>query len=79
MNPEMEQVAFALEPGQVSGIIESSAGLSIIAVTDKRNGANKGIESVRDDIKDKLMDDKMEKKYDEWIKDLRSKSHITLK
>lgn len=79
MNPEMEKVAFALEPGQGSGIIESSAGLSIIAVTDKRGGNARGIESVRDEIKDKLMDAKMEKKYDEWISDLRKKAIITLK
>jgi parvulin-like peptidyl-prolyl isomerase len=79
MNPEMEQVAFAMEPGQVSGVIESPAGLSLIAVIDKRGGGTRMIESVRDEIKDKIMDGKMEKKYDEWIGDLRKKAHITLK
>jgi peptidyl-prolyl cis-trans isomerase SurA len=79
MNPEMEQVAFALEPGQVSGVIEFPAGLSIITVTDKRGGSTRMVESVRNEIKDKIMDTKMEKKYDEWIADLRQKAHITIK
>lgn len=79
MNPEMEQVAFAMEPGQVSGIIESPAGLSILTVTDKRGANTRMVDSVRDEIKDKIMDAKMEKKYDEWITDLRQKAHITIK
>jgi len=79
MNPEMEQIAFSMEPGQVSGIIESSTGLSIITLTEKRGGGLKGSESVRDEIKDRIMDMKMEKKYDEWIGDLRKKAHITRK
>jgi len=79
MSPEMEQIAFSLEPGQVSDIIESSAGFSIIIVTEKRGGGIKGSESVRDEIKDRIMDMKMEKKYDEWIGDLRKKAHITRK
>jgi len=79
MNPEMEKIAFSMEPGQVSGIIESAAGLSIITVTEKRGGGVKGSESVRDEIKDRIMDTKMEKKYEEWIGDLRKKAHITMK
>ncbi len=79
MNPEMEKIAFAMEPGQVSGIIESSVGLSVITVTEKRGGGLKGSESVRDEIKDRIIDTKMEKKYEEWIGDLRKKAHITRK
>mgnify|MGYP001159362110 CR=1 FL=1 len=79
MNPDMEQIAFSMEPGQISGIIESTTGLSIITVTEKRGDGTRGFESVRDEIKDRIMDAKMEKKYDEWMGDLRKKAHITLK
>lgn len=79
MPPEMEQIAFALEPGQVSDVIESPTGFSIITVTDKRGEGTRMIESVRDEIKDKLLDAKMDKKIEEWMSDLRKKAHISIK
>jgi len=79
MPPEMEQIAFALEPGQVSDVIESPAGFTIITVTDKRGEGTRMIESVRDEIKDKLLDAKMDKKIEEWMSDLRKKAHISIK
>ena len=79
MTPELEQAAFSLEPGQVSDIIESPTGLAIITVSDKRgNGAIMG-ESLRDEIKNRIMETKMDKKIDEWIADLRKKAHISIK
>lgn len=79
MTPEIEQVAFSLEPGQMSDVIESSTGFSIITVTDKRGEGTRMAESVRDEIKDKLLDAKMDKKIEEWINDLRKKAHISIK
>ncbi len=79
MPPEMEKIAFALEPGQISDVIESPAGFTIITVTDKRGAGTRMIESVRDEIKDKLLDAKMDKKIEEWMSDLRKKAHISIK
>ncbi len=77
MPPELEQIAFSLEPGEISGVIESAAGLSIIAVTDKRGSGILAIDAVREEIKEKIVETKMEKKFEEWIEALRSKAHIT--
>ena len=77
--PEVEEVAFKLPLQQISGIIESSVGFHIVQVIDHRGAGIKGIESVREEIREKIDREKMEKKFEEWLEALRTKSHIEIK
>lgn len=79
MIPEVETVAFTLPQDKVSGVIESGLGFHIIKVVDKRGAGLKPIDALREEIKAKLEDGKLEKKYDEWISDVRKKSHIEIR
>lgn len=74
--PALEKVAFSLKKGEVSGIIESPLGFHIIRVLDKRGGGLKPIEEVREEIRGKIEDRKMEEKFGIWLEGLRKKSHI---
>lgn len=77
--PEVEKLAFSLPLEQISSVIESSLGFHIIKVIDKRGAGLKKIESVREEIKTKLEDEKLDKKYDEWISTVRKKSYIEIR
>jgi parvulin-like peptidyl-prolyl isomerase len=77
--PEMEMVAFSMPPGQISNVIESKIGFHIIKVMDKRGAGLKPIANVREEIKARLEDGKLEKKYDEWISDVRKRSYIEIR
>jgi peptidyl-prolyl cis-trans isomerase SurA len=79
MIPDIEKVAFRLPLEQVSPVIESELGFHIIKVVDKRGSGRKPIADVREEIKTKLEDGKLEKKYDEWISSVRKKSHIEIR
>ena len=79
MQPVVDSAAFSLKKDEVSGVIESPIGFHIIQVVDKRGAGIKPIESVRQEIKGKIEEDKLEKKYAEWIKELRKKSLIEIK
>ncbi|HUH67352.1 MAG TPA: peptidylprolyl isomerase [Syntrophales bacterium] len=79
MLPAVESVAFGLKTGEISKVIESPVGLHILVAADRRGAGIKPIESVREEIKAKLEEEKMEKKYDEWMNDLRKKSLIEIK
>jgi peptidyl-prolyl cis-trans isomerase SurA len=77
--PEVEAVAFSLPVGQVSEVIKSSVGFHIIQVVDKKGAGLKPIAAVREEIKTKIEDEKLDKKFDEWIASVRAKSHIEVK
>jgi parvulin-like peptidyl-prolyl isomerase len=75
----VESVAFSLQLNQISPVIESPVGFHIILVIDRRGAGLKSIESVREEIREKLEMEKVEKKFEEWLLALRVKSHIEIK
>ncbi len=54
MVPEFEQVAFSLEPGQISDPIKTSFGYHIIKLVDKKPGTTRPLAEVRQQISDQL-------------------------
>ncbi|GAB4543050.1 MAG: SurA N-terminal domain-containing protein [Thermodesulfovibrionia bacterium] len=72
---EVEDVAFSLGIGEVSKPFWSSKGLHIIKVEDRTEG---GFEKVRDEIKMVLMERAFQKRYEDWIKELREKAYIEI-
>ena len=77
--PDVEKAAFNLPVGGVSDVIESEMGFHIIVVVDKRGEGLKPLPVVRDEIKAKIEDEKIAKKYDEWIAGIRKKSFIDVR
>ncbi len=56
--PELDKAAFALNPGQVGGPVQTVYGLHLIKLEDKRSAQPKSLDEVRADIKAKLAEDK---------------------
>jgi peptidyl-prolyl cis-trans isomerase D len=54
MVPEFENVAFTLQPGQVSDLVKSQFGFHIIKVIDKRPGSTRSLDEVRPQIQEQL-------------------------
>ncbi|MFO7570669.1 MAG: peptidylprolyl isomerase [Smithellaceae bacterium] len=77
--PEVEQAAFGLEKDQVSDVIQTEVGLHIIRVVDKRGAGFKPLTVVREEIKTRIEDEKVAKKYDEWIADVRKRAFVDIK
>ncbi|MBE9546462.1 MAG: peptidylprolyl isomerase [Proteobacteria bacterium] len=76
MFPEVDEAAFSLENGEISDVIESRVGFHILKVIDRKGAGIKSLESVREEITDIIGRVKIEKKFYEWIEELRKKSYV---
>jgi peptidyl-prolyl cis-trans isomerase D len=54
MVPAFDEVAFALEPGQISDLVKTQYGYHIIKVTDKKPASTRSLDEVRAQIADEL-------------------------
>lgn len=77
-NRELEDAAFALEPGAHSGIVKSTLGYHIIMLHEKKPATVKSLAGVYKAIEDKLFREKAGVKRDEWLARLKKKAYISM-
>ena len=79
MHPSIDEVAFSLKPGEVSGVIETPQGFAILRALERRGGGSLSVKETREDVEDRLYRMKMEKKFEEWLAERRQKAHIEIR
>ena len=76
--PEFEAVAFRLKSGEVSDIVESRYGFHIIKVDKISPGKSEPLEKVKTKIEQILAFEARQKKYKDWMDDLKKNSMIQI-
>jgi peptidyl-prolyl cis-trans isomerase D len=67
MVPDFEKAAFALKKGEVSEPIRTQFGWHVIKVEDKKEGTTKTLEEARDEIKNRLAEEKASDKANDLL------------
>ncbi|MGQ5711266.1 foldase protein PrsA [Desulforudis sp. DRI-14] len=76
MVPEFEKAAFSLNLGEISDVVQTQYGYHIIQALEKKAAVNPAFEDIKDDVKTRLIDQKIQEKFDSWLAELRSRANI---
>ncbi|MDD5556800.1 MAG: peptidylprolyl isomerase [bacterium] len=75
---ELEDAAFALEPGTHSGLVRSNLGCHIIKVHERRHASFKPLDGVYAEIEKRLFAEKIEARRVEYVERLRRRTYISV-
>ena len=76
MVPEFEEKAFSLKVGEVSDPVKSDHGYHIIEVLEKKKAKKAKFKDHKDEVKNKLIDEKMQTEYVTWLDEKRESYDI---
>ena len=76
---EIDEKIFLLNAGEVTAPIQTSLGYHIFKVVDRQTSSVKLLAEVRDQIQDILFKEKLGKRLETWIKNLKKNAYISVR
>ena len=76
LSEELRAVVADLKTGEFSDVLDTNFGYQIIYIEKIEESEAKSLESVEVEIQQKLYDEFVNNRYQDWLEDLRARSHI---
>jgi len=77
--PMLEGVVFNMAVGEVSGVVQSSQGLHLFKVTEKKQGLVLPFEEIKNRVMEDYYREEVIRLYAKWLEDLKSHSDVEKK
>ena len=78
LSPKIQAALDGLAPGQSTAVLDTDQGYQLFYVEAVNRTEGKPLDSVREEIHQKLFAEVVDKKFLSWLEDLRSQSHIKI-
>lgn len=75
----LEEAAFALQDGQISGLVRAGPGLHVVKVEGRRRGGGRGFDDVKEEIRARLLDEQVASARKQYLDELRRGAVIDVK
>jgi len=76
LTPALKDVVQGLEPGEISSVLNTTAGIQIVKLDKKEKTPGKSFEEAKEEIHQELFQSTVDMRYKEWLKDLRETAYI---
>ncbi len=77
--PALEEIAFNLKSGEISGLLWTKIGFHIVKITERREGRVIPYEDVLDKVKRQYVEEESQRLFREWLNKLKAQSFIEVK
>ncbi len=75
----IDRVIFKLKLGETSSIVETAMGYHLFRAKEIKTGSKRTLEQTREEIYSKLYNQKSEKRFNEWMNDLKRNAYISVR
>jgi peptidyl-prolyl cis-trans isomerase SurA len=79
LTPAFAQAIRTLKEGEITGIIETPGGFHILKITELSAGKIQKFDTVKEEIRKKLQEEKSKERYQEWAAGLKKNAYIDIR
>lgn len=73
------EVVFAMDVGEVRGPVRTDHGFEVVQLLERKDSDARPFEEVKDQIRQQLNSQQLEKQTQSWLMDLRKRAHVDLR
>ena len=78
LSPQLQEAVKVLKEGEYTSVLDTDQGYQIIYVQEIQKSSGKTLEESTSEISQKLYKEAVNRKYESWLKELKSRSHIKI-